>query len=154
MTEISNEYQAYLDQKQSRWNTPEAQLRELVRRSCGCDWTRLERVIKGGENEVYMMTTERGEDLVVKILREERDGVPGGAAEEVWCLNSCREIGLPVPTVVALDTVEDDQEELGALVLARLAGTPFSERMAEMSPRQIEIGFCRMGEARLESSTP
>ena len=77
MTEISNEYQAYLDQKQSRWNTPEAQLRELVRRSCGCDWTRLERVIKGGENEVYMMTTERGEDLVVRILREERDGVPG-----------------------------------------------------------------------------
>jgi hypothetical protein len=70
MTEIPSEHQSYLNRLHTQWSTAEDQLRDLVRRSCGCDWSRLERVVKGGANEVYMVTTDGGEELVVRILRE------------------------------------------------------------------------------------
>ena len=147
MSASEEKYQQYVQKKQAQWHPPADCLQALFRKATGTGATRFDRVVKGGANEVYFASTPAGDELVVRILREQRDGVPGGGAEEAWCLDMCRKAGLPVPEVVALDTIQVEGQTLDALLLTKLRGAPFSEHIPGLSPKQIDTGYRRMGEA-------
>jgi Ser/Thr protein kinase RdoA (MazF antagonist) len=125
---------------QARWQSPVAVIAGAVRRATGAALLRHERILAGLTNEVYAATAADGQAVIVRISH-----APGPQFEqERWAIERCREAGVPVPEILALDhdvpvpggagaervsiCVERTLpgEPLGRIVRARGAGDPLS----------------------------
>jgi len=132
---------AYLEQRHAQWAVSKNVLSGLVRRSTGQDACAFDRVVAGHNNEVYFVQTNQADTYVVRITRSGESG----AAEEQWCLQRCAEVGVPVPHVMAVESVDAEGEQMEAMVLTKLDGSPLSEMRDTLAPPRQASAWEQMG---------
>ena len=136
-----NNHSDYLQAKHARWSAPKDALRELVERTTGERAIALERVVEGYNNEVYVVQTDAPGSFIIRITR---DG-ESSALEEAWCLRTCADAGVPVPDVVAVESIPTDEGALDAMVLSKLPGTPLLELLGSLSLADQAHAWRKMG---------
>jgi Ser/Thr protein kinase RdoA (MazF antagonist) len=63
-------YQKYLERKHGGFRTSESIIEEVVEKATGSILTERKQVIAGEVNEVYDVTTEKGQNVIVRISRQ------------------------------------------------------------------------------------
>lgn len=82
------------------------------------------RIIAGQNSEVYDIHTEDGQDVILRIARNDYPRFE----EERWALGEAAKAGVSVPDVLLTDTVPIDGQELGLCVQKKLQGIPLGDR--------------------------
>src|SRR5207247_1430458 len=120
-------------------------LAEIVRREAGEAARGWRRIVAGEMNEVYAAQLESGNEVIVRVSRR---GNCRFEAER-WALRAAAEVGVPVPTVLALATAEDGHGKMEVCVEDLLPGVG----MDVIRPPQREALLVQTGEllARLHS---
>ena len=124
---------------------PERIVRELVRRAAGgqAHIEAIERVVRGYDSEVYAVTCDGGRQLFAKFRRH------GGAsyAQQAWAIERARAAGAPAPEVLLLDTVENGDERLEALVERAVPGRPLIDVLPRLDAATRRRVFAQAGVA-------
>lgn len=110
----------------------ESALNDFVNRSTGSRPVNRERIMQGYDNEVYRVRLGSGVDIYVRIRI-------AGAADftgELQAMDLAREVGVPVPAVLAVGTVETGRP---AMIVAAARGRPLSD-VAERRPALESLG--------------
>jgi Ser/Thr protein kinase RdoA (MazF antagonist) len=84
---------------QAAWQSPVAVIAGAVRRATGEDLVRHARVLAGLSNEVYAATAADGQAVIVRISH----AAGPQFEQERWAIERCREAGVPVPEILALE---------------------------------------------------
>jgi aminoglycoside phosphotransferase (APT) family kinase protein len=137
---------AYLQERHANWRVPKEALNGLLESTIGTRATTFEQIIRGADNEVYCVTLANGQSCYIRIMRSDRDDVPGGVHEEVWCLEACRQTGTKVPEVLGVGAVRDGDTTLDALVLSTIPGIHFSETLPQISADDKRKVWNQIGE--------
>ena len=103
----------------AQWNTPPHVVDGFVRRATGGGVEVAERWFEGHGNEVYMVRTAGGHDVVVRICHR-----PGRAFDrELWPIEAARRVGIPVAEILLVDHGTDDNgDPVSFSVQRRLPG--------------------------------
>lgn len=126
---------AFKESVHATFNAPRDRLISLVEGVMSAQVTSLERVTAGYVNEVYRAKLASSQTVIVRIRR--RGGV--SFASEAWALDACRRVGVPVPAVYAVTTLDGD-EPLEVMVLEQVQGQPLGDvwsNLTESSREQI-----------------
>lgn len=130
-----NTYQEFLEKRHSALNTSDEILGNIVTKVNSSGLRTKNRIIAGEVNEVYEVVPNEGKSLIVRISRAEHVRFPA----EKWAIEKCKEVGVPVPNVLLLDTVETGSEKLEICVEEKLEGVPLEELLKKESLSQSEI---------------
>jgi aminoglycoside phosphotransferase (APT) family kinase protein len=84
------------------------------------------RIVHGEANEVYRVTFESGLQVILRIDRR----AEGVFAKEAWAIGRCRDLGMAVPKVLSLQTLEAGGERLEVCVLQMLPGERLSDSLS------------------------
>jgi aminoglycoside phosphotransferase (APT) family kinase protein len=85
------------EQLHAQWTTPDDVINHLVRRVSGSDIGARSRIIGGEGNEVWSITTQSGDDLILRVSRS------ATFAAEQWATEQARRMGVPVPEILLVD---------------------------------------------------
>jgi len=99
-------YTRYLEEKHSKFNTPEVIISEEVVKAIRSLPVTKVKVIRGEVNEVYDVLTESGKSVIVRISRSNHPSFD----TEKWAIDEVRRRGVPVPKVLLVEKVEIDEE--------------------------------------------
>ena len=125
----TSESPAFIKAKQKSFSTPQAVIDTVIHRAVGSSTVGIERIMKGVDNEVYAVETAGGDQLVVKISRNEESGSRLG--KERWAIEQCAKAEIPVSQIVSLDTIEFEDKPLGILIQTKLPGIPLDEMLKD-----------------------
>jgi aminoglycoside phosphotransferase (APT) family kinase protein len=78
--------------------SPASTVTEAVVEACGSEPSQVTRLVEGFSNEVYAVTTCRGDEVIVRIHWWSSPYFE----EECWALAQCHLIGLPIPQILLL----------------------------------------------------
>lgn len=112
----------FVKKRHALFEIPENLIFDLVKRAIGVLPVRKNKIVEGNDNEVYDVETDKG-NVIVRIHRFGSVGYQ----EEAWALEQCKKLGVPVPEVLLMDTIELDGERLDAMVQNRLRGKDFKK---------------------------
>ncbi|MFH1430811.1 MAG: aminoglycoside phosphotransferase family protein [Candidatus Uhrbacteria bacterium] len=118
-------------------------VRDVVKEASGRDAKGINKIEEGFENEVYIVSTESGEDVVVRVRRK-------GDTEfrqESWAIEKSSEAGAPVAEVLLLKRVAHDGENLEVMVQEKLNGTPLENVKDDLSEQERDVILLKAGEA-------
>lgn len=135
------EHRDYLEARHAGWRTPKDALSALVRRAAGKEAVAFERVVEGNNNEVYVVRTDAQDQYITRITHAGESG----ASEEAWCLRTCADAGVPVPEVLAAESIEIDGVGFDAMVLTKLPGAPLSDILGSLSSTGRAHAWNQMG---------
>jgi len=107
------------------------------------------RIVRGYDNEVYRIGLSGGHVVYVRIRRQGE----GSFDQEAWAMSLAREAGVPVPEVLAVDTVSDAEGRHPAMVVADATGHQLEASMGTLSDPQRRRVLVDLGTvlARLHS---
>src|SRR5829696_1899991 len=90
--------------RHAAYQTSEQVIFDLAERASGQQATAREKIVRGYDSEVYLVHTRNNSDMVVRIRHH------GGApfADEAWAIAQCRDVGVPVPDVLLVETIDID----------------------------------------------
>jgi aminoglycoside phosphotransferase (APT) family kinase protein len=134
-------YQAYLEARHARFGVPEALVGQMVRAATGKPLISSERMVKGADNEVYVVTTAERQAVVVRIRRAGDSGM----RDEAWALAAAREVGVPVPEVLLVDRLHDGDEVLEYMVQTRMEGRSLDDLGRQLTPGERDHALRDMG---------
>ncbi len=120
-----SDYQKFLDEKHSKFQTPQSIIDEAVLKLSGKKIETQEKIIKGEVNEVYDIKTKNGTELIVRIGRG--DEIEKSFAREKFALEECHKVGVPVPQVLSMQSLEVDGAMLCICIENKLPGIPMKE---------------------------
>jgi aminoglycoside phosphotransferase (APT) family kinase protein len=123
--------------------TQPATIAMVVGRAAGQRAAEIERIVRGYESEVYLVTTAAGERLVVRIRRYGSVSY----ASEAWAIASCRSAGAPVPEILLVDTLSLDGDEREVMVQRAVPGRPLSDVQDALSRDELAHVWAQAGEA-------
>lgn len=119
-----SEYQKFITDKHERlFNTPEHIIQDVVKKVDPSEIVSRERIIKGEANEVYLVKTSSGKELIVRISHGEEPRFES----EKWAIDACREVGVPAPKVLLIENLKNDEKQLAVNVQEKLPGIPLNE---------------------------
>lgn len=113
----------YTLEKHGRWNTSPEIIADVVAQASGGPIIERERIINGESNEVYSVTIEGGQELIVRIYHGEKNRFE----RENWALDRSREKGVPVPEMLHIRSVKDAGALLQVCVETKLPGVSLQE---------------------------
>ena len=158
-----SEYEVWREEHHARKPaTDHALLADVVRDATGASaasWTRL---VRGEVNEVYVVTMSSGDDVIVRVSRDERKRFHS----ERWVLDAARAVGVAVPDVLLVAEREDGHGPLLVCVESRVAGRALCdvedaatrERIAmlagEATARLHGIAIDGFGAVRVDGTAP
>jgi Ser/Thr protein kinase RdoA (MazF antagonist) len=85
-----------------------------------------QRIVHGEANEVYRITFESGVQVILRIDRR----AEGVFEKEAWAIGRCRDLGMAVPEVLSLQTLEAGAERLEVCILEMLPGERLSDSLS------------------------
>ncbi len=85
------------EQLHAQWTTPDDVINQLVRRASGSAVGTQSRIIGGEGNEVWSITTQSAQELILRVSRSNT------FAAEQWATEQARRMGVPVPEVLLVD---------------------------------------------------
>ncbi|MEO8286152.1 MAG: aminoglycoside phosphotransferase family protein [Chloroflexota bacterium] len=121
------------EQLHAQWTTPDEVVDQLVRRASGSTIGLRSRIVGGEGNEVWSITTESGEDLILRVSRS------SSFAAEQWATEQARRMGVPVPEILLVDNavpINGDSERGDIAVAAWIHRTIHGELLWAMQDEQ------------------
>jgi aminoglycoside phosphotransferase (APT) family kinase protein len=107
------------EQLHAQWTTPDAVVNRLVRRASGSAVRTRSRIIGGEGNEVWALTTQAGDDLILRVSRATT------FAAEQWATEQARRMGVPVPEILLVeDAVPVGDRQVAIWLHRRIHGQP------------------------------
>ncbi len=107
------------------FSTPQGVIGSAVQRAVGSSIASKHRITKGEANEVYAVDSTNGQELILRISRlcdsESR------FQRERWAMEQCAKLGVPVPHVISIQTIEHENRPLRISIENRLPGVPLDE---------------------------
>jgi aminoglycoside phosphotransferase (APT) family kinase protein len=130
-------------QRHAAYGTSEQVIFELVKRATGQQATAREKIVRGYDSEVYLVHTPNNIDTVVRIRHH------GGApfADEAWAIAQCRDVDVPVPDVLLVETIDIDGIKREVMVQRRVPGHALSEIERDLTIEQRAVVWCQAGAA-------
>lgn len=122
-----NRYKKYLEEKHARFSVDSNLLEDIVSKATNENIESKERLIHGEVNEVYSITTNNKQDLIVRISRSNKPRFKS----EKWAIEQCRKIGVPTPEVLYVESISLDEQKLTFCVEKKLKGTPLRTLLDE-----------------------
>lgn len=133
----------FVEQRHATYTTPKQVLFDLVQQATGDDLIDREKIIRGYDNEVYAISTQQGNDYIVRIQRHGETGY----TEEAWAIEQCRQAGAPVPEICHLGTVMIEDQPKPVMVQRRVAGRALAEMEHTLDQRELAHIYAQAGAA-------
>lgn len=121
-SKLNNHYQKYLRDKHSKFRVNKKVIEEAVIKATNSNLIQKKRIIAGESNEVYSVSTKKGK-YIIRISR----GKKNKFLAENWAINESRKVGVPVPRILLIDTVNKKNEKINLVVENKIAGKPLGE---------------------------
>lgn len=128
------DYKKFLEEKHSKYNTPEEIIREVIKKATNSQTVKIEKLLKGEANEVYNITLATGLEVILRISRDDTNPF----ISERWAMNECRKHGVPVADVLHVDKEEINSKKVYFCVLSKIEGIPLDE-----DPRKNDDAFMK-----------
>ena len=141
MTTTDKFYQAYLNSRHAKFNTPETLVFEMTRRAINQTPVSRAKIVKGNDKEVYFVATAEGQE-VVAIVNQTDESFAG----EAWCLTQLRKAGVPVPEVLLFDCLEHEGKAIEFMVQSKISGQPLESHWQSLTAEQRQNSLRQMGE--------
>jgi len=126
---MSDDYAEYLKRKHAAFQTPEEVVLEIVARATGEKPVSRTKLMRGNDNEVYVVATASGTAYVMRIQRAGEIELQAEAA----LIEEARKAGAPAPRVYLASVLEHEGEQLEFMVQDRVPGRPLGEVEAGLS---------------------
>jgi aminoglycoside phosphotransferase (APT) family kinase protein len=134
---------AFIQQRHAAYHTPQPLLFALIRQSTGDEPIRHEQVVRGYDNEVYVVETRQGNAYIVRLQQHGRTGY----AEEQWAIEQCRAVGVPVAEICHVGALTVGDQNKPVMVQRRVAGRPLSEVQAMLTQDERVHIYHQLGAA-------
>lgn len=122
------------------FETPRDRVVTLVRRLTEAGVGDLRRIVRGYDNEVYRVDLDTGAVAFVRIQRQ------GGAFDgELWAMEQARDHGVPVPAVVGVGAIDDQDGERAVMVVSPAPGVQLKESLPGLSPADRRAALTDLG---------
>lgn len=121
------EYLEYIANKHAQMTTPQEKLNEIVLKATEKSTASTHRLLLGESNEVYDITLENAEHVIVRVSHEEGSTFK----KEEWVFKQCKEAGVPVAKMYLVEDFEIDDHFRSICVLEKLKGEPLMARIRE-----------------------
>jgi hypothetical protein len=128
MTEAgaNQSYADYLKALHRDRETPSAVIAAAVHAATGSEPTTTARIVAGSVNEVYGVTTQGGDAVIVRIPEK----LENLLLKERWAIGAARQAGAPVPDLLYTETLALDGRQVTIAIQRKLAGVPLDKRPA------------------------
>lgn len=120
----------FIKKRHEGFSTPEAKVFELVSKSSGMQPTSRKKIVKGDDNEVYRISTQQGKNFIVRIKHFGSTSFE----QEAWAMEQCRNIGVPVADIFALDRITLPDGERDVMVCSEVPGKSLDILETELKP--------------------
>lgn len=145
MKQNSNDpYAAYLHQIHSQYNTSDEVINKFVIKAINLKPVSKKRIIRGENNEVYDVTLENNENIIVRISHKYLDSLK----REKWAIEQCEKIGVPVPKILLLEDSFDDEHKISINIEEKIRGDMLKD-LLEISTDKEKREFVRKAGAPL-----
>lgn len=111
-------YQDYLDKKHAKFVTPQGVMGKVIKKAVNKKVLNFRKIVAGEDNEVYDLEIDGGKNLIIRISRYE----PRSFQTEALILKKVKEVGVPVPEVLLVDTEKVNDQELTFCVEEKING--------------------------------
>lgn len=118
-----SDHQEYLHKLHQKMQTPVEIIKSSVQKATGHRFVSCERLVAGQMHEVYDVTVSDGKSVIVRISHNESPRFD----IEKWALDTVRELGVPAPDYLLLETVETDDKPLTICIEPKLPGVPLQD---------------------------
>lgn len=115
-----NPYREYLKNKHSGMNTPNETIVSVVEKATGSEFVEKSKIVAGEMNEVYDVTLQNHENVIVRISRRMNPRFE----EEEKAIQLATQKGVPCPKVLLVENLEHEGEKLTFCVEERIKGEP------------------------------
>ena len=148
---MTDDYARHLAALHARFEAPAELIAAAARAVTPSPILAKERIVHGEANEVYAVTFESGLQVILRIARR----VAGVFEKEAWAIGRCRALGMAVPEVLSLQSLQDDGEALELCFLERLPGQRLSDSLS-LAPDVLRRVVREVGEqiSRMHSIQP
>jgi aminoglycoside phosphotransferase (APT) family kinase protein len=116
----SSDYQNYLKEKAAKVNTPRELIEGVIQQTLHANTQSIERIIHGEVNEVYRISTNQNQNLILRISQNTDERY----AKERWAIEQSENAGVPVPKILSLTTLTTEQGPLTFCLENQIEGTP------------------------------
>jgi len=118
-----SDYQTFREEKHKSFNTPQEIINGAIEKAAKSPIVEQERIIAGETNEVHLVRTENGREVIIRIYHGEKPKFE----RERWAIEQCREVGVPVPEVMLVESTEAERKPLHICVESKLEGVPMGD---------------------------
>jgi aminoglycoside phosphotransferase (APT) family kinase protein len=120
------------EQLHAQWTMPDAVIDDLVGRASDSAISARSRIVGGEGNEVWSITTQAGDDLILRVSRST------AFAAERWAAEQARRMGVPAPEVLLVDdAIAIDDQQVAAWIHRRIHGRPLETVQDEPIARRL-----------------
>ena len=123
---MADAYARHLAALHGRFAAPDALIAAAARQVSPSPILERRRIVHGEANEVYRIAFESGLEVILRIARHAQ----GIFEKEAWAIGRCRDLGMAVPEVLSLQTLEADSERLEMCFLEMLPGERLSDSLS------------------------
>jgi len=123
---MADDYARHLQALHAGFEAPEALIAQAARAVSSRPIAERERIVHGEANEVYRVAFDGGPEVIMRIARR----APGIFEKEAWAIGRCRALGMHVPKVLSIQTLEAAGEPLEVCILEKLPGARLSDSLS------------------------
>ncbi len=134
--------------RHAAYATPETVIFALIKQATNQQAIRRLPITQGYDNEVYLVTTARNDEFIVRIRQHGNTSY----AQEAWAIEQARLAGAPVPEVLWVDHLATndgpaDAQPREVMVQRKVIGQALSERQNTLTPRELASVWAQVGAA-------
>lgn len=134
----------YLKQLHSRFSLGQPDIIRLVTDATGKSVANTNRIVKGDEYEVHRVQLDDDSSVYLRVTFP---GTPTSKAEhETWAMARARENGAPVPEVLKVSVIDDQDGPRSAMVIRACPGKQLAEILATLRPEQRSTAMNNIGQ--------
>ncbi|MCX6704537.1 MAG: phosphotransferase [Candidatus Woesebacteria bacterium] len=127
-------YRKYLEKKHGGFEASEELIEKIVEKATGSRPIKRSRIIEGEVNEVYDVTTEDKQDVIVRISRQGR----ANFETEERVIRMALMVGVPAPKVLLIEDASSGPEKLTFCVEEKIEGESLKKLMGSMDKSTLK----------------
>ncbi len=128
---VTTEYARHLADLHAGFEAPAEQIAAAARAVTHSPILAMRRIVHGEANEVYDIGFESGRNVILRIARR----VEAVFEKEAWAIGRCRALGMAVPEVLSVQSLQGEAEALELCFLEKLPGQRLSDSLS--LPREV-----------------
>jgi len=130
-----DKYQKYLEKKHAGFNTDPDLINNIVNKATGSNMSEDNRIVEGEVNEVHGITTNSGQEIIVRISRSKHSRFE----VEKWAIERARDAGVLAPEILLLEQHDSEDENLTFCVQKKIEGERLKALMSRVGVESEEV---------------